>query len=121
MDAEILSLLVPATLAVFLDPAMALIDTGTLCRITLSSNTAVHVQCRVTSTLCSGNYHACTTVELAAKLAIDSFAPLLLMPTVPCRGSQRLQRMYLQVLCSIPNMLSSYVEQCLSLDCSRWN
>ena len=28
MDAEILSLLVPATLAVFLDPAMALIDTG---------------------------------------------------------------------------------------------
>ena len=31
MDAEILSLLVPATLAVFLDPAMALIDTGTLC------------------------------------------------------------------------------------------
>ena len=30
MDAEILSLLVPATLAVFLDPAMALIDTGTL-------------------------------------------------------------------------------------------
>lgn len=27
-DAEILSLLVPATLAVFLDPAMALIDTG---------------------------------------------------------------------------------------------
>ena len=30
MDAEILSLLVPATLAVFLDPAMALIDTGML-------------------------------------------------------------------------------------------
>ena len=30
MDAEILSLLVPATLAVFLDPAMALIDTGGL-------------------------------------------------------------------------------------------
>jgi len=28
MDTEILSLLVPATLAVFLDPAMALIDTG---------------------------------------------------------------------------------------------
>ena len=30
MDTEILSLLVPATLAVFLDPAMALIDTGVL-------------------------------------------------------------------------------------------
>lgn len=28
IDAEILRLLVPATLAVFLDPAMALIDTG---------------------------------------------------------------------------------------------
>ena len=28
LDAEILRLLVPATLAVFLDPAMALIDTG---------------------------------------------------------------------------------------------
>ena len=33
MDAEILSLLVPATLAVFLDPAMALIDTGTPCAL----------------------------------------------------------------------------------------
>ena len=30
MDTEILSLVVPATLAVFLDPAMALIDTGKL-------------------------------------------------------------------------------------------
>lgn len=30
LDAEILRLLVPATLAVFLDPAMALIDTGAL-------------------------------------------------------------------------------------------
>lgn len=28
LDAEILRLLIPATLAVFLDPAMALIDTG---------------------------------------------------------------------------------------------
>ena len=30
MDTEILSLLVPATLAGFLDPALALVDTGTL-------------------------------------------------------------------------------------------
>lgn len=31
LDAEILRLLIPATLAVFLDPAMALIDTGVIC------------------------------------------------------------------------------------------
>ena len=31
LDAEILRLLIPATLAVFLDPAMALIDTGVHC------------------------------------------------------------------------------------------
>ena len=68
-DAEILSLLVPATLAVFLDPAMALIDTGTHWR-TASQQSVVHVPLHMIVTSCTASLYTRSSCQSSTGLCI---------------------------------------------------
>lgn len=68
-DAEILSLLVPATLAVFLDPAMALIDTGTHWR-TVRQRSDMHVRLHMSVTSCTGSLYIRSRCQIGTGLCV---------------------------------------------------